>query len=670
MIQILSSVKNDVENIIIKCFSNIDTNFFYYDANHPIIDIEQIKYIDEHNIFLKINILKYDEKYDGNVDIFIIDKYDESKYYKKTFENFYDTSEIYLFLPFEIKQDTTSNKYKIPKIIHQSYKTNYVYPNNYNAISSWKRMNLNYEYKYWDDNAVINLIKNNFDNKILQAYEMLYAGACKSDIFRLCVLYLEGGIWSDISAICYLSMDLLINLDYDLITSKDTPSQIKYPNIYQAFIATTPKNPIIKFILDFTVDRVIRNEYYDNILYPYLKGEAIAITGPTIFALATNLYLGRQINDFFEEGVFDINNLKIKILNHVPGQILDGNIKIIQTKYENFSNDRYNIHYSILLNKGYIFKKHIQDINIENSDLYLYQCWIQSEYVSKNMENAINTWKQFHPKWNYKLITDEKFKKLLENDNEFPNLLSVYNSIKPFAYKSDIIRLYMLYKTGGIYADIDSICYKSCDDLCKENELILCIDINPLHISNGFMCAKKGNLFIKLLLETIIEKITKKDINGGDLSITGPKLIGDTFQKYFSVNPPFVPKTYSLKGKRVKLIPYVFNLPFPKGTWNLSCKKSKIINGNILETYARKINGSYMYNKIKFNLSDNLTNTDGVITNNTSLNYTECDGSGLIYDNETFNVILSTKYKEYNDERLLLDGNDFCDMYKKGDILC
>ena len=37
-----------------------------------------------------------------------------------------------------------------------------------------------------------------------------FAGAYKSDIFRLCVLYIYGGVWTDISSICNYPIDKII----------------------------------------------------------------------------------------------------------------------------------------------------------------------------------------------------------------------------------------------------------------------------------------------------------------------------------------------------------------------------------------------------------------------------------------------------------------------------
>lgn len=665
MLNIKSYNKNDVDNIIIRFF-NITENFNKYDDTHPVINIEKCTYIDSNNICLKLRMLSYTDMYNGNVELFIINKYNQSEYHKVNLTNFYDIYEANIYIYFEIKRDNNEYKFKIPKIIHQSYKYNYLHVNNYVAVHSWRSMNLNYEYKYWNDNDIKKFIKENFDMNVLKAYDMLYAGAYKSDIFRLCVLYIHGGIWTDISSICEYPLDLLIDKSDEFITCKDTPSQVTNPNIYQAFIVVNRKNSLLKSILYFIVDRVINNNHY-NKLYKHLNAD-LGITGPTIFALATNIYMYRPIMTFFEEGTLFNNDSRIRLLNHIPGSIYDKNITIVKTKYTEYDKDRYNYHYSYLYNKGYVYKTYIPN-SITISNLNIYQCWIQSNYVTHNMEKAINTWKHHYSGWNYKLITEDLFLKDAINDIEFPTIINVYNSIKPYAYKSDILRLYYLYKTGGIYADIDSVCLNSCIGLYNNYDLILCIDMDENSISNGFICSKnKNNKFLKKVLDKIIYNIENKLIMNNDLSLTGPVLFGYIFEEYYNIKKPFKSGYYMEMNDGIKLLNYSSHLPLPGGSWYESCINSRIVEGNILETYANKGNGDYVYNRVTFNLNDLLVNEFGIIKNNTSIEYDKCDGCGLVYDVDSKIVLLSSKYKEYNEERIILDGNDFAKMYRDGDI--
>ncbi|MDR1461500.1 MAG: hypothetical protein LBI78_07640 [Campylobacteraceae bacterium] len=63
------------------------------------------------------------------------------------------------------------------------------------AVSSWK--NISSENSLYDDESAKKLISNNFDKIVLQAYEKCYHPAMKSDLFRLCRLYANGGLYID-----------------------------------------------------------------------------------------------------------------------------------------------------------------------------------------------------------------------------------------------------------------------------------------------------------------------------------------------------------------------------------------------------------------------------------------------------------------------------------------
>lgn len=84
------------------------------------------------------------------------------------------------------------------------------------------------------------------------------------------------------------------------------------------------------------------------------------------------------------------------------------------------------------------------------------------------------------------------------NELEFNN-----EKVNHYAHKSDYIRLLMLYKYGGIYYDIDTICIKSHNYLL-DNEIVLGIQEkykNNLDlIGNAIIMCKKQNTFIKKIL--------------------------------------------------------------------------------------------------------------------------------------------------------------------------
>jgi mannosyltransferase OCH1-like enzyme len=481
---------------------------------------------------------------------------------------------------------------------------------------------------------------------------MLYAGAYKSDIFRLCVLYIYGGIWTDISSLCEVSLDKIINNE-NLIIVKDTDDvQTRYGNIYQAFIISEPKNIIINYILQFTINRVIHHEEFNN-NYPQVINQTLGVTGPTIFAMGFNSFINRPVDIPINDNEIFFNDMNIKLLKHNPGEITLNCNKIITTKRHDWTSGRTTQHYSILFNQGYIFKKKIIDVFNSIESLNVYQIWIQDQYVSNNMYNSIQTIFEHNPNINYTLLTNEKI----------ITLLAAYNSIKPYAYKSDLIRLYILYKNGGVYIDIDFICTYNITSLCNNKELVLCKDIGNTSLSNGFIFSEKGNLFLKYCIIECIKNIMNKT-KDGDLSITGPIFIGKCFYSFYNITGQ-IPNIIK-EHPNIKMLDYKFNLPLPKGGWIDSSRKYYVTNGNILHVECRSMNGSWITNDVMFNINDDLNNDDGRIIGNTTFIYNEVSGSGLVYDNN--NIFFSSKYETYNSERLILKGNDFANMYNNNDI--
>ena len=83
-------------------------------------------------------------------------------------------------------------------------------------------------------------IKNNFDNDVLEAYDSLIPCSYKSDLWRYCVLYINGGIYMDIKYRCKN------NFKFISLTEKEHFVRDKNPiDTYTALIVTLPKNNIM-----------------------------------------------------------------------------------------------------------------------------------------------------------------------------------------------------------------------------------------------------------------------------------------------------------------------------------------------------------------------------------------------------------------------------------------
>lgn len=92
--------------------------------------------------------------------------------------------------------------------------------------------------------------------------------------------------------------------------------------------------------------------------------------------------------------------------------------------------------------------------------------------------------------------------------------------VEHYAHKSDYIRLLYIYKYGGIYYDIDTLCVKSHEYLL-DNELVLGIQEKYKNefdlIGNAVIMAKKENKFIKKIIDNYPNHFNNNDWTGASL---------------------------------------------------------------------------------------------------------------------------------------------------------
>jgi len=133
------------------------------------------------------------------------------------------------------------------------------------------------EYAFFDNDDCAKFIENYFPPKICKAYTKLKPEAFRCDLWRLCVLYQFGGLYTDIS----LSRESNLSSfeEYDFVLCED----LKKPDIFNAVLYfKKPKHEFLHFCIE-NISNDILNERYGN---SYLD-----ITGPAA--------LGRLFSKFY-----------------------------------------------------------------------------------------------------------------------------------------------------------------------------------------------------------------------------------------------------------------------------------------------------------------------------------------------------------------------------------
>lgn len=213
----------------------------------------------------------------------------------------------YLIPAIKYPKILSSNK-KIPRVIHQTFEHLIVPEEFVYCIKQTQKMNPEYEYRYWTGNQCRNFIRDNFDIKVLKAYDTLYPGAFKADLWRVCALYIYGGVYMDIKFFPLVKFDDLISDDDDMLLTLDyyVPA-IKKRFIYNAFFATVPKHPLLLSIIEQIVDNVSARRYEND---PF---NVLSLTGPGVWRKV----LGTLVDRYLSTGKYQIEKFgKIHVLEH------------------------------------------------------------------------------------------------------------------------------------------------------------------------------------------------------------------------------------------------------------------------------------------------------------------------------------------------------------------
>ena len=168
--------------------------------------------------------------------------------------------------------------FPIPPILHQTWHTKIFHPEWKSQFNIMYQQNPHITFKIYDDTDCRNFISQHFNKQVLWAFDTLNTGAYKADLFRYCVLYIEGGIYFDIKLVSndldYFRKreiflvrdiqnysDMINNCAYsDYYSQSYTQIKMIHPGIWQAALASKPKNPIFKELIKYCVNNVINTD--------------------------------------------------------------------------------------------------------------------------------------------------------------------------------------------------------------------------------------------------------------------------------------------------------------------------------------------------------------------------------------------------------------------------
>ena len=209
------------------------------------------------------------------------------------------------------------------------------------------------------------------------------------------------------------------------------------------------------------------------------------------------------------------------------------------------SGGRYDCNYSMKIPHWHkvktLYDKYIKEnINYQETPLIpkkIHQIWLGGPLPEK-YKKFQQSWIENHPDWEYKLWTDKDIEEL--------NLINIkyYKNGKNLGEKSDIARLEILYRFGGLYIDTDFECLRPFDILHHCCEFYAgCDAINTFVVYNGLIGSKPNHPILKRSIENIPTSTHHRET----MFKTGPHfLTGCILQELMSCDQPWIifPTTY------------------------------------------------------------------------------------------------------------------------------
>ena len=111
----------------------------------------------------------------------------------------------------------------------------------------------------------------------------------------------------------------------------------------------------------------------------------------------------------------------------------------------------------------------------------IHYCWFGKNVKPQSAIKCIESWKKFFPDYEIIEWNETNF------DINFNRYAREAYKVKKYAFFTDVARLYIIYKYGGIYFDVDVEVIKSFDDILKNNDVFFGLeDLNYINTGVGF----------------------------------------------------------------------------------------------------------------------------------------------------------------------------------------
>src|SRR6056300_821892 len=132
----------------------------------------------------------------------------------------------------------------IPNILWQTWKTKNIPLSVRQINNTWKTSNSQLKKEFMDDQQCSDFILKHFGKETHLKYLQLPQPINRADLWRLAVVYIHGGYYSDLDITCKMNLNYFTNPKVKAVFIREIN------NIGNYFFGAVPKHPLIKMAID------------------------------------------------------------------------------------------------------------------------------------------------------------------------------------------------------------------------------------------------------------------------------------------------------------------------------------------------------------------------------------------------------------------------------------
>jgi len=132
----------------------------------------------------------------------------------------------------------------------------------------------------------------------------------------------------------------------------------------------------------------------------------------------------------------------------------------------------------------------------------IHQIWLNTpdNPLPEKYHEMVKSWHENHPDWEYKLWTMDDVE-----DIDLGDLHPLFNAAINYGQKSDILRYWILYNIGGLYADVDMKCLNRFDLLHHSYDFYIGMSTStPVGVGIGLIGSQPNHPLMKHIIDSLV----------------------------------------------------------------------------------------------------------------------------------------------------------------------